>query len=163
MEDSSPASRCPWTQTMLGDPVLSLPSFFCLQGSQSCAAQPDPAGLEGAVHVALGDGITRSPACGVLVSSPSVQAQPLAWHEPLGRSRRGLLCSVGDPARRFSAAWHLVFGSLRALLTLGFPFAPGTGACSFTFSSKCMLPCCREGMPRLLERKGWHRLCFLPL
>lgn len=41
--------------------------------------------------MALGDGITRLPACGVPVSTTSVQAQPLAWHEPLGRSRRGLL------------------------------------------------------------------------
>lgn len=66
-------------------------------------------------HVALGDGITWSPACGVPGSTPSMQAQPLAWHEHLGQRRRGLLPGVG---------------LLQALLAHGFPFAVGTGVCS---------------------------------
>lgn len=64
-EDGSPASRCPRTHVV--GPLLSLPSFLCPQGSQSALLSPDPVGLEGAVPVALGDGIARSPACGVPV------------------------------------------------------------------------------------------------
>lgn len=66
--------------------------------------------------------LSGHPACGVPVSTTSVQAQSLAWHEHLGWSRCGLLPGVGDPKHHFSESVASGLRFARSFAPAWFPF-----------------------------------------
>lgn len=166
MEDGSPASGGPQTQSMwMTFSSTSLP-FSVLRAQSPALLSPGPVGLEGAASCGSRwwhDSFTQP----VVYLSP-----PVSTGTVLGMAWAPRVEQMWSASRYWGPKASLFYRS-SASVACGLRFARSFAhawfplCCwdrrTFTFFSKCILSCYLKEMPKLLDSKRWQLWRFLPL